>query len=139
MILQDFGQQSYLRLKSVIESGVDAIMVAHVNAPDYQQNADDPATLSSFWIQDILKKELGFKGTVITDAMGMGGIVKNYSDSYALIATLKAGSDIIIQNNQMKKSIDLIEQAVLDGIISEDRINASAYKILKNERKSRYS
>ena len=36
--------------KSVIESGVDAIMVAHVNAPDYQQNADDPATLSSFWI-----------------------------------------------------------------------------------------
>jgi len=121
--------------KSVIESGVDAIMVAHVNAPDYQQNADDPATLSSFWIQDILKKELGFKGTVITDAMGMGGIVKNYSDSYALIATLKAGSDIIIQNNQMKKSIDLIEQAVLDGIISEDRINASAYKILKMKEK----
>ena len=110
-------------------------MVAHVNAPDYQQNADDPATLSSFWIQDILKKELGFKGTVITDAMGMGGIVKNYSDSYALIATLKAGSDIIIQNNQMKKSIDLIEQAVLDGIISEDRINASAYKILKMKEK----
>ena len=35
----------------------------------------------------------------------------------------------------MKKSIDLIEQAVHDGIISEDRINASAYKILKMKEK----
>ena len=40
--------------RNAIQSGVDAIMVAHVNAPDYQKNADEPATLSSFWIQDIL-------------------------------------------------------------------------------------
>ena len=101
-------------------------MVAHVNAPDYQQNADEPATLSSFWINDILKDSLGFEGAVITDAMGMGGIVKNYSDSYAMIATIKAGSDIIIQNNKMKESIDLVEQAVLNNVIEESRIDSSA-------------
>ena len=121
--------------RNVIQSGVDAIMVAHVNAPDYQKNADDPATLSSFWIQDILKRKLGFNGVIITDAMGMGGIIKNYSDAYALIATINAGADIIIQNNEMKQSIDLVERAVLDGLITEDRIDSSVIKILKIKEK----
>ena len=121
--------------RNAINAGVDAIMVAHVNAPEYQKNADDPATLSSFWIKDILKNNLGFDGVIITDAMGMGGIIKNYSDAYALIATINAGSDIIIQNNKMKESIDLVERAVLDGIITEERINQSVIKILKMKEK----
>ena len=106
-------------------------MVAHVNAPDYQQHAETPATLSKFWIQDVLKGKLGFEGAVITDAMRMGGIVKNYSDKYALIETINAGSDIIIQNMNLKRTIDIVEDAVLNGIISEDRVNESAMKVLK--------
>ena len=116
---------------NAIKSGIDAIMVAHVNAPDYQKNSDEPATLSSFWIKDVLKDALGFKGVVITDAMGMGGIIKNYSDSYALIETINAGADIVIQNNKMKESIDVVEQAVLRGIINETRIDSSVLKVLK--------
>ncbi|MBC8346445.1 MAG: serine hydrolase [Candidatus Marinimicrobia bacterium] len=114
-----------------IDAGVDAVMIAHVNAPDYQPNAEDPATLSSFWMQDILRNRMGFKGVIITDAMRMGGIVKSYSSDYALIETVKAGSDIIIQNMDLKKSIDTIEKAVMEGIISENRINESALKVLK--------
>ena len=121
--------------KKVIDAGVDAVMVAHVNAPDFQDHAENPATLSKFWIQDILKTKLGFDGVVITDAMRMGGIVKNYSDKYALFETINAGSDIIIQNMDLKRSIDHIEKAVLNGIISEDRINISALKVLKMKQK----
>ena len=44
--------------KSLIDFGVDAIMVAHVHAPDYQPEANDPATLSKFWVNDILRKRL---------------------------------------------------------------------------------
>ena len=117
--------------KNAIESGVDAIMVANVNSPEYQIHSEDPATLSKFWIQDVLRSKMKFDGVIITDAMDMGGIVKKYSDSYALIETIKAGSDIIIQNNQMKESIDLVEKAIKNGIISEQRINASTLKVLK--------
>jgi beta-N-acetylhexosaminidase len=117
--------------QKAIDAGVDAVMIAHVNAPDYQPNAQNPATLSSFWMQDILRNRMGFKGVIITDAMRMGGIVKNYSSDYALIETVKAGSDIIIQNMDLKKSIDTIEKAVIDGIISEKRINESALKVLR--------
>ena len=106
-------------------------MVAHVNSPEYQIHSEDPATLSKFWIQDVLRSKMKFDGVIITDAMDMGGIVKKYSDSYALIETIKAGSDIIIQNNQMKESIDLVEKAIKNGIISEQRINASTLKVLK--------
>ncbi len=117
--------------KSAIDAGVDAVMVAHVNAPDFQDHAQDPATLSKFWMQDILRDQLGFKGVIITDAMRMGGIIKNYSDEYALVTTIRAGSDIIIQNMNLKKSIDTVEKAVIDGVILEEQINESALKVLK--------
>ncbi|MBN4080913.1 serine hydrolase [Caldithrix abyssi] len=121
--------------KSAIDAGVDAVMVAHVNAPDFQVHAQDPASLSKFWLQDILREKMEFKGIIITDAMRMGGIVKNYSDEYALLATLRAGADIIIQNQNLKKSIDTIEKAVLNGTIPESRINASALMVLKMKEK----
>ena len=120
---------------NAISSDVDAVMVSHVHAPDYQFNADLPATLSKFWVSDILKDSLGFKGVVVTDAMSMGGITNNYSDSYGLIAAVNAGCDFIIQNGDFKGSIDVIEQAVLDGIIPEERIDESAFKILRMKEK----
>lgn len=121
--------------QKAIDAGVDAVMVAHVNSPDYQDHAQNPASLSSFWLQDILREKMNFDGVIITDAMRMGGIVKNYSDEYALLATVQAGSDIIIQNQNLKKSIDVIEKAVLNGILSESRIDASALKVLKMKEK----
>ena len=121
--------------QKAIDAGVDAVMVAHVNSPDYQNHAENPASLSSFWLQDILREKMKFDGVIITDAMRMGGIVKNYSDEYALIATVQAGSDIIIQNQNLKKSIDVIENAVFNGTISESRIDDSALKVLKMKEK----
>lgn len=118
-----------------IDAGVDAVMVAHVNAPDFQDHADDPASLSKFWLQDILRDKMNFDGVIITDAMRMGGIVKNYSNDYALLATVEAGSDIIIQNMDLKRSIDTIEKAVIDGAISESRIDASALNVLQMKEK----
>ncbi|MBC8344605.1 MAG: glycoside hydrolase family 3 protein, partial [Bacteroidetes bacterium] len=121
--------------QTMADEGVDAIMVAHVHAPDYQMGAEDPATLSSFWIQDVLQNRIGFKGTVITDAMAMGGIVKNYSRSYALIKTIQAGSDVIIQNYDLKGAVDVVERAVINGDISIESINQSALKMLKMKEK----
>ncbi|NOZ75143.1 MAG: serine hydrolase [FCB group bacterium] len=116
--------------KAMIDAGVDAVMVAHVHAPDYQPEADVPSTLSKFWVTDILKNRLGFKGAVVTDAMGMGGITTRYSDTYALIAAINAGCDIIIQNHHFRESVDIVEQAVKEGQISEERINDAALKML---------
>ncbi len=134
MIPSDSSRLWSLELKpfaTMAEAGVDVVMVAHVHAPDYQPEADDPATLSPFWVTDILKDRLGFDGAIITDGMGMGGITKNYSDDYAIVKAVQAGCHIIIQNYDMVGSIDAIEKAVLDGEISEQQINSSALKMLE--------
>ena len=121
--------------KTAIDAGVDAIMVAHVHAPDLQPNADLPATLSKFWTTDVLKNELGFKGVVVTDAMGMGAIARNYSKDYGLIHAINAGCDFIIQAQKVSDAIDVVERAVRQGMITENRINESALKMLKMKEK----
>ena len=121
--------------KKMINNGIDAVMVAHVHAPDYQPDSDTPASMSKFWVDGILKNKLNFNGAIVTDGMGMGGITKNYSDSYALIEVINAGCDIIIQNHNIEKSINTIEKAVLNGQIAEERINESVLKMLKMKQK----
>ena len=112
-------------------AGIDVVMMAHIHAPDYQPEADEPATLSRFWVTEILRERLGFDGAIITDAMSMGGITKNYSDDYALVKAIQAGCNIIIQNYDLTGAVDVVERAVLDGDISIDQINSSALKMLQ--------
>ena len=122
--------------KKVIDAGVDAIMVSHLIAPDFQPNSNTPATLSKFWIQDILKGKLGFKGAVVTDAMDMGGITNGFSFDYAFISAINAGCDIIIQKHNYRRAIDVVENAVNKGIIAKDRIDESALQMLKLKEKA---
>lgn len=118
-----------------INAGVDAVMVAHVHSPDLQPNANLPATLSPFWVAGVLREKMGFDGVIVTDAMAMGGVTRNYSDSYALIHAINAGCDFILQNYNVKKSINIVENAIQKGIISEARINDAALKMLKMKEK----
>ena len=120
---------------SAVQNGVDAVMVAHLNASDFQFNYDIPATLSKFWVTDILKDSLNFEGVIVTDAMSMGAITKMYSNFYGLVSAIKAGCDYIIISGDYKESIDIIEKLVLDGRIPISRINESALKILRLKEK----
>jgi len=122
--------------QAVIEAGVDIIMVSHIQAPDYQPKAGLPATFSEFWIKEILRNRLGFKGAVITDAMDMASITSNFSDQFALVSAINAGCDIIIQNHNYRGTIDKIEQAVLTGIIKIARIDEAALRMLKLKQKA---
>ena len=122
--------------EKIIKDGVDAVMVAHLTAPDFQPNSNTPATFSKFWLQDILRGKLGFKGAVIADALDMGAITANYSDDYALINAINAGCDIIIQNHDYHRSLDTIENAVKTSLINLSRINEAALQMLKLKEKA---
>ncbi len=122
--------------KKVIGAGVDAVMISHLITPDFQPNSNTPATLSKFWVQDILRTKLGFRGAIITDAMDMGGIANGFSFDYALINAVNAGCDIIIQKHNFKNAIDVIAKAVTDGIIKENRVDEAALQMLKLKEKA---
>ena len=121
--------------RPLIAAGVDAILTAHIQAPDFQPHGDTPATLSRFWITDILREQLGFQGAVVTDAMFMGAITENYSTAYALVEAINAGADIIIQNVDVRGAINIVETAVNDGLISRARIDEAALRMLRLKEK----
>ncbi|MEE8341471.1 MAG: glycoside hydrolase family 3 N-terminal domain-containing protein, partial [Candidatus Neomarinimicrobiota bacterium] len=122
--------------RRVIEAGVDAIMISHLITPAFQPNSNTPATLSKFWVQDILRTKLGFGGAIITDAMDMGSIANGFSDDFALINAINAGCDIIIQKHNFNNAIDVIANAVKMGIIKEQRINEAALQMLTLKEKA---
>lgn len=113
-----------------IDSGVQLIMTAHIAAPNVTGNSE-PATLSSIMLTEKLRKEMGFNGIIITDALEMGAIRKQYSSSEAAIKALEAGADILLMPYDYKAAFEGVIKAVESGRISEERINESVRRVLK--------
>ncbi|MCX7833413.1 MAG: glycoside hydrolase family 3 protein [Ignavibacteria bacterium] len=123
-------QIELLPFKNTINAGVKSVMVGHISLPEIDKEFNLPASLSPVLINSLLINGYGFKGLVVTDALDMAGITKNYSTKQVALLTVKAGVDLILMPQNEKETIDEIENAVLNGIISEDRIDSSVRKIL---------
>lgn len=115
--------------KALIEQGVDAVMVAHLWLPAFDQEMI-PATLSRNVVQGYLRAELGFRGLVVTDAMRMGAVVRNFGVGEAAVRAVEAGVDMLLLPVDAEATIDAIEKAVLSGRITAERIADSARRIL---------
>ena len=117
-------------------NGADAVMVAHILLP--KVDAENPASLSRTFITDILRKQIGFDGIVITDDMTMGAISKNYGLAEAALMSFKAGSDMILVVHGYEDEAavaEALKNAVQSGEISRDRLDESVYRILKLKEK----
>ena len=83
---------------------------------------------------ELLKKEWGFDGLIITDGMEMRGITNQAWSGEAAIRAIEAGSDIILLPLDVERTIESIYNAVLSGRIDEQRINFSVNKILSSKK-----
>ncbi|GKU28529.1 beta-N-acetylhexosaminidase [Clostridium folliculivorans] len=118
--------------KEAIDNGADMVMVAHILLPNIDKTY--PSSLSKVVISDLLRKELGFNGVIITDDMTMGAITLNYDINKAAVTSLKAGSDIVLvchDYNKEKTVIESIKTAVNNKEITEQEIDEKVYRILK--------
>jgi beta-N-acetylhexosaminidase len=114
----------------------DAVLTAHIfNA---KLDAEHPATLSVPTITGILRERLGYDGPVISDDLQMGAIREAYGHDEAVALAIEAGIDILLIANQLvyepevvQRTIDLVEDLVSRGRISEARIDASYERILR--------
>lgn len=79
--------------RNAVKAGVKMIMTGHLNVPALDPSGI-PVSLSQKAVS-YLRKNLGFKGIVITDAMNMGGIGR-YSEERASLMALNAGVDILL-------------------------------------------
>lgn len=109
--------------------GVDFVMAAHISLPAVTGD-DTPCSLSERMLTDILRGELGFQGLIVTDALNMGAISQNYASSTAAVMAVKAGADLLLMPEDLDAAFSGIYGAVMDGSITEERINESVRRIL---------
>lgn len=137
-VTETYNEIELIPYKKLIENGYsDIVMTAHI----FNKNidADNPATLSSKFLKDILRNELDFNGVIISDDMQMGAIVNNYGYAEAIIKAVNAGCDMLIISNNgdeynesaPREAVDAIFNAVKNGKISEEQINESYNRIQK--------
>jgi beta-N-acetylhexosaminidase len=120
--------------KAAIAAGVDAIMTAHIAVPVLAP-PDLPATLSSAILTDLLRKQLGFKGLVVTDALEMGGIARGFSTGDACVRALEAGADTLLMPTDADVAVTAVVKAVESGRLTRQRIQESVIKILSAKEK----
>ncbi|MBV7505277.1 beta-N-acetylhexosaminidase [Bacillus sp. sid0103] len=116
---------------NAFKNHADMVMVAHILVQKIDPNY--PASMSKAIITNLLRKQYGFGGVVISDDMTMGAIAKHYKLKDAAVRAVNAGSDIILVGHGMDNVATVynsIYSAVKNHTISEDTINNSLYRIL---------
>lgn len=109
-----------------IDAGVDSILVSHniVNAIDDSV----PASVSAP-VHDLLRKDMGFDGVIMTDDMDMAGLADFMSQDEAGLKALQAGNDLILSSTYASQ-IPYVLQAIEDGEYSEKDLDASVTRVL---------
>jgi beta-N-acetylhexosaminidase len=119
--------------RRAIAAGVDSVMVAHVTVPALDPDPNHVATISPIMVSDLLEKQLGFKGIVVTDALDMAGLTHLFANNIgrAAVEAFKAGNDLLLIPADFPASYNSMLQAVQSGEITRQRLDHSVLKILK--------
>lgn len=112
-----------------ISQGVNFIMVGHSTYPNLTGD-NMPASMSSYIITDMLRKSLGYKNIIITDALNMGAIADNYDSATAAINAINAGADMLLMPEDFDAAYQGVLSAVNKGTLTTDRIDQSVIRIL---------
>jgi beta-N-acetylhexosaminidase len=118
--------------KAAIAAGVKAIMTGHSVYPAYDDKY--PTTLSVKLLTGLLREELGFDGVIVSDAIGMAAILKQWPLPQACAMAIKAGCDTILlkaDDESRSQCFFGIKQAVENGDISEERLNEAVTHLLR--------
>jgi len=135
--------------RAAIAAGLGAIMTAHIALPAILGDSSTPATLSPRVMTDLLRRELGFRGLLITDAMDMNGVLANArpgrggqvaSGQYGTINSIglaeactraiEAGADILLMPTNVPAAIDAVVAGVQEGRFTTARIDSSVSRVL---------
>ncbi|MFZ1142618.1 MAG: glycoside hydrolase family 3 N-terminal domain-containing protein [Candidatus Sulfotelmatobacter sp.] len=119
--------------RQAIAAGVDSVMVAHVTVPTLDSDPNHVASISPAVVSDLLEKQLGFKGLIVTDALDMAGLTHLFANNIgrAAVEAFKAGNDLLVIPPDLGASYDSMLKAVRSGEISQQRLDRSVLKILK--------
>ncbi|MCB9232420.1 MAG: serine hydrolase [Bacteroidia bacterium] len=116
--------------RQLIEAGVPSVMIAHLYVPALDSTPNQPSTLSKKIVTDMLKKEMGFRGLIFTDALNMKGVTKFYKPGEVDVKALLAGNDILLFSQDVSTAVAQIKEALEKGEITPEELDQRVLKIL---------
>jgi len=116
--------------KSLIENGLQGVMVGHLNLPALDTTANLASTLSKPIVKGLLRDELKFNGLVFTDAMDMKGATKNFPEGTANVKAFLAGNDILETFTDVPAAFNAIKKAIENKEISVEELDYRVKRIL---------
>lgn len=126
--LRQLRDSDLVPFESGVSRGVPSMMVAHLDI-----RAVDPRTPSSLSrpvVSGLLRRDLGFDGLVVSDAMNMGAVTDHYSSGAAAVRTLQAGVDVVLMPVDPRAARDGIVRAVRQGRLDRSRVEEAATRMI---------
>ena len=115
--------------RAAVDAGLGSMMTFHGSMPALDSSGV-PGTLSHKVLTGLLRKEMGFDGLVITDAMDMKGVVDMFGSKEAAIRAVAAGADVLLMPHDVPGAIDAVMEGLQAGRYDEARLDESARRIL---------
>jgi beta-glucosidase-like glycosyl hydrolase/CubicO group peptidase (beta-lactamase class C family) len=117
--------------RKLIADSLMGVVTGHLHVPEMDNTPALAATLSEKIVTELLKKELGFRGLVFTDALNMGGISRSPKAMDVNLRALIAGNDILLYPENVREATINILNAIQQGVISQEFIDEKVRKILR--------
>jgi len=121
--------------RAAIEAGVASVMSGHLAVPALEAESGTPATLSRKILTDLLRKKMGFKGLIVTDALDMGGVTTIDSPGNIAVRAIRAGADVLLLAPSPDAAMAALKEAVEIGELPLARVNESVLRILRAKAK----
>ena len=119
--------------RRAVQSGVDAVMTAHVMVSGVQGTDGPPATLDPRFMTELLREEMDFQGLLLTDALVMGALADRYGTAELAVLALEAGSDVLLMPADVTEAIDAVVAAVDSGRLDSGRVRMSTRRVLETK------
>jgi beta-N-acetylhexosaminidase len=135
----DSWEQSFGRLyRRAIAEGVMSVMSAHIAFPAFVRALDPqagaeafrPASVSRILNQDLLRRELGFNGLIVSDATPMAGLNDWGPRDLVLPELIISGCDVILFSDDPTADLMRLVKAVADGRLSQERVDEAVTRVL---------
>ena len=123
--LDELRQADFLPFQAGIDAGADSVLVSH----NILSKIDTVPSSISPKITDLLRKELHFKGVIMTDDFDMAGIADFVSQEEAAFQVIVAGNDLIL-GSSYQTQIPYLLKKISSGELTEGRIDESVRRIL---------
>ncbi len=130
--LETLRNRELLVFKKIVRTKIDLIMTAHIHFPNIDEKS--PVTFSKFFLQDLIREELRYKGLIVSDDLDMGALSLHHKGEDIPIQALKAGCDILLYCNKPESprvALESLRSAVDSDPTLAQRVAESYSRIME--------